>query len=88
MIGGGCAALFCFVDAVILKGIQDGGFLVVGADADLAFRLRYLVVTLVEFDTQLVPYLGDIERVDIEAIFLFDIGLNIGIGCDITNVFP
>lgn len=86
--GGGCAALLCFVNAVMLKGIQDGGFLVVGADADLSFWLLHLVVPIVKLDTQLVPHLGNVEGVDIEAVFLFNIGLNVGIGCDETRVFP
>ena len=71
----------------MLKSIQDGSFLVGGADADLSFRLLHLVVSIVELDTQLVPNLGNIEGVDIEAIFLFDIGLNVVIGCDIADVF-
>ena len=72
----------------MLKGIQNGGFLIVGANADLSFRLLHLVVSIVELDAQLVPNLGNIEGVDIEAVFLFDIGLNVGIGCDKTCAFP
>ena len=69
----------------MLQRIYDGGFLVFGADADLSLCLLHLVIALVDFDAQLVPYLGDVKRVDIEAVFLFDIGLNVVIGCDKTR---
>jgi hypothetical protein len=34
----------------------------------------------VKLDSQLVPYLGNVKGVNIEAILLFDIGLDDGIG--------
>lgn len=64
----------------MLERIHYGGFFIVGADADFPFWLCYLVCTFVELDTQLVPYLGNVERMDIEAVLLFDIGLDYGIG--------
>ena len=76
------AVLLCFVDAVVMECIHYGGFLVVGANADFSFWLCYLVGTFVEFDTQLVPHLGNVEGVNIEAILFFDIGLDDGIGGD------
>ena len=72
--------LLCIVDAVMLERIHYGGFLVVGANADFPFWLCNLVGTFVELDTQLVPHLGNVEGVDIEAVLLFDIGLDDGIG--------
>ena len=72
--------LLCLVDAVMMERIHYGGFFIVGANADLPFWLCYLVGTFVELDTQLVPYLGNVERMDIEAVLLFDIGLDDGIG--------
>ena len=70
----------------MIKGIQDGGFFVVGANADLSFWLLHLVVAFVELNAQLVPHLCDVERVDIEAVFLFDIGLNVRIGSDKASI--
>ena len=72
--------LLCAVDAVMLERIHYGSFFVVGADADFPFWLCYLVCTFVELDSQLVPHLGNVKGVDIEAVLLFDIGLNDGIG--------
>ena len=74
------AALLCSVDAIMLERIHYGGFLIVGADADFPFWLCYLVGTFVELDTQLVPYLSNVKRMDIEAVLLFDICLDDGIG--------
>ena len=71
--------LLCLIDSVMLERIQYCGFFVIGADADFPFWLCYLVGTFVELDTQLVPHLGNIEGVNIEAILLFDIGLDDGI---------
>ena len=72
--------LLCLVDAVMMECIHYGGFLVVGANTDFPFWLCYLVGTFVKLDSQLVPHLGNIEGVDIEAILLFDICLDDGIG--------
>ena len=72
--------MLCLIDAVMLERIQDCRFFVVGADADLSFWLCYLVGTFVELDTELVPHLGNVEGVNIESVFLFDIGLDDGIG--------
>ena len=72
--------LLCSVDAVMLECIQDCGFFVIGADADFPFWLCYLVGTLMELDTQLVPHLSNVEGVNIEAVLLFDIGLDDWIG--------
>ena len=69
-----------FIDAIMMERIQYGSFFVIGANADFPFWLCYLVGTFVELDTQLVPHLGNIEGVNIEAILLFDIGLDDGIG--------
>lgn len=55
-------------------------FFVVGAYANLSLWLCCLVRTFVEFDTQLVPHLANIEGVNIEAVLLFDIGLDDGVG--------
>ena len=79
--------LLCLVDAVMLECIHYGGFFIVGANADFPFWLCYLVRTLVEFDSQLVPHLGNIEGVNIEAILLFDIGLDDGICCNCASIF-
>ena len=81
------AVLLCLVDAVILERIHYGGFFIVGADADFPFWLCYLVRTLVEFDSQLVPHLGNIEGVNIESVFLFDIRLDDGIGGNRASIF-
>ena len=72
--------LLCSVDAIMMECLQYGGFFIVGTDADFPFWLCYLVRTFVKLDTQLVPHLGNIEGVDIEAVLLFDIGLDVGIG--------
>ena len=72
--------LLCSVDTVMVERIQYGGFLIVGADAYFPFWLCNLVGTFVKLDSQLVPHLGNIEGVDIEAILLFDICLDDGIG--------
>ena len=72
--------LLCLVNAVMLERIHYGGFLVVGADADFPFWLCYLVRTFMKLDSQLVPHLGNIKRVNIEAVLSFDIGLDDGIG--------
>lgn len=72
--------LYCLYYSKISQCIHYGGFLIVGADADFPFWLRYLIRTFVELDTQLVPHLGNVEGVDIEAVLLFDIGLEDGIG--------
>ena len=74
------AVLLCSVDAIMMECLQYGGFFIVGTDADFPFWLCYLVRTFVKLDTQLVPHLGNIEGVDIEAVLLFDIGLDDGIG--------
>ena len=74
------AVLLCLIDAIMLECIHYGGFLVVGANADFPFWLCNLVGTFVKLDSQLVPHLGNIEGVDIEAILLFDICLDDGIG--------
>lgn len=74
------AVLLCLVDAVVMERIQYGSFLVVGANTDFPFWLCYLVRTFVKLDSQLVPHLGNVEGVDIEAILFFDIGLDDGIG--------
>ena len=81
------AVLLCLVDAVMLERIQYGGFFVVGANADFPFRLCYLVCAFVELDTQLVPHLGNVEGVNIEAILFFDIGLDDGIGGNRACIF-
>ena len=81
------AALLCLVDAVMLERIQYCGFLVVGANADFPFWLCYLVRTFVEFDTQLVPHLGNVKGMNIEAILLFDIGLDDGICGNRASIF-
>ena len=75
------------VDAVMLECIQDCGFFVVGANADFPFWLRNSVGTFVELDAQLVPHLGNVEGVDIEAVFLFDICLDDGIGGNRASIF-
>ena len=72
--------LLRLVNAIMLERIHYGGFLVVGANADFPFWLFHLVCTFVELDSQLVPHLGNVEGVDIEAILFFDIGLDDGIG--------
>ena len=72
--------LLCSVYAVMVKRIHYGGFFVVGADADFSFWLCYLVRTFVEFDTQLVPHLSNVEGVNIETVLLFDICLDDWIG--------
>ena len=74
------AVLLCLIDAVVMECIHYGGFFVVGANADFPFRLCYFVCTFVELDSQLVPHLGNIEGVNIEAVLFFDIGLDDGIG--------
>ena len=74
------AVLLCFVDAIMLERIHYGGFLIVGADADFPFWLLYLVGAFVELDSQLVPYLCNVEGVNIEAVLFFDICLDDGVG--------
>ena len=74
------AVLLCSVDAVMMECLQYGSFFVIGTNADFPFWLCYLVGTFVKLDTQLVPHLGNVEGVDIEAVLLFDIGLDDGIG--------
>ena len=76
------AVLLCSVDAVMVERIHYGGFFICGANADFPFRLRYLVGTFVEFDSQLIPHLSNVERMDIKAVLFFDICLNDGIGCN------
>lgn len=71
----------------MLERIQYCGFFVVGANADFPFWLRYLVCAFVELDSQLVPHLGNVEGVDIEAILLFDIVLDDGIGGNRASIF-
>ena len=71
--------LLCLIDAIMLECIHYGGFFIFGANADFPFRLRYLVCAFMELDSQLVPHLGNIEGVNIEAVLLFDIGLDDGI---------
>lgn len=79
--------LLCLVDAVVMECIHYGGFLIVGADADLSFWLCYLVRTFVELDSQLVPYLGNVEGMDIEAVLFFDICLDDGICGNRASIF-
>ena len=79
--------LLCSVYAVMMERIQYCGLFVIGADAYFPFWLCYLVGTFVELDTQLVPHLGNVEGVDIEAVFLFDIGLDDGIGSNRASIF-
>ena len=74
------AVLLCSVDAVMMESLQYGSFFVIGTNADFPFWLCYLVRTFVELDTQLVPHLGNVEGMNIEAIFFFDICLDDGIG--------
>ena len=74
------AVPLCLIDAIMLERIQNCVFFVIGANADFPFWLLYLVGTFVELDSQLVPHLGNVEGVDIEAVLLFDIGLDDGIG--------
>ena len=74
------AVLLCLVDAVMLECFQYCSLFVVGTNADFPFWLCYLVCTFVEFDAELVPHLGNIKRVNIEAVLFFDIGLDNGIG--------
>ena len=74
------AVLLCLVDAVMLECIQYCGLFVVGANADFPFWPCYLVCTFVELDTQLVPHLGNVEGVNIEAVLFFDICLDDGVG--------
>ena len=74
------AVLLYSVDAVMMECLQYGSFFVIGTNADFPFWLCYLVGTFVKLDTQLVPHLGNVEGVDIEAVLLFDIGLDDGIG--------
>ena len=81
------AVLLCSVDAIMMECLQYGGFFIVGTDADFPFWLCYLVRTFVKLDTQLVPHLGNIEGVDIEAVLLFDIGLDDGIGGNRASIF-
>ena len=68
------------VDAVMMECLQYGSFFVIGTNTDFPFWLCYLVGTFVELDTQLVPYLSNVKRMDIEAVLLFDICLDDGIG--------
>ena len=79
--------MLCLVDAVVMERIQYGSFLVVGTNTDFPFWLCYLVRTFVKLDSQLVPYLGNIEGVNIEAILLFDICLDDGIGSNRASIF-
>ena len=79
--------LLCSVDAVMMECIHYGGFLVVGADADFSFWLFHLVCTFVKLDSQLVPHLGNIEGVNIEAVLFFDICLDDGIGSNRASIF-
>ena len=79
--------LLRFVDAVVMECIHNGGFLIVGADADFPFRLCHLVRTFVELNSQLVPHLGNVEGVNIETILFFDIGLDNGIGGNRASIF-
>ena len=74
------AVLLYSVDAVMMESLQYGSFFVIGTNADFPFWLCYLVGTFVEFDTQLIPHLGNIEGVNIETILLFDICLDDRIG--------
>ena len=74
------AVLLCSVDAVMVECIHYGGFFIVGANADFPFLLCYLVRTFMKLDSQLVPHLGNVEGVNIEAVLFFDIGLDDGIG--------
>ena len=72
--------LLCLVDAVMMERIHYGGFFIVGANADFPFWLCYLVRTFMKLDSQLVPHLGNVKGVNIEAILFFDICLDDGIG--------
>ena len=71
----------------MLERIQYCSLFVVGADADFPFWLCNFVGTFVELYTQLVPHLGNIEGMNIEAILLFDIGLDDGIGGNRASIF-
>lgn len=79
--------LLCFIDAVVMKCIHYGSFFVIRADADFPFRLCYLVRTFVELNSQFVPHLGNVEGMNIEAIPLFDIRLDDGIGSHRASIF-
>ena len=81
------AVLLCSVDAVMVERIQYGSFFVIGANADFPFWLLYLVGTFVELDSQLVPHLGNVEGVNIEAVLFFDICLDDGIGSNRASIF-
>ena len=74
------AVLLCPVNAVMLERIHYGDFFVIGADADFPFWLCYLVRTFVKLDSQLIPYLGNVKGVNIEAVLFFDICLDDGVG--------
>ena len=79
--------LLCLVDAVMLECFQYCSLFVVGTNADFPFWLCYLVCTFMELDTQLVPHLGNVEGMNIEAILLFDICLDDGIGGNRASIF-
>ena len=74
-------AAWSYLDEIVMiERIHYCGFFVIGANTDFPFWLCDLVGTFVELDTKLVPYLGNVEGMNIEAVLLFDIGLDDGVG--------
>ena len=63
----------------ILQSIHYGCFLVLWADSDLACMNLRFVISLVVFDTQLSSNLSYVLVVNLEAILIFDICLDVAV---------
>lgn len=70
---------FSLYAAKVLQSIHYGCFLVLWADSDLACMNLRFVISLVVFDTQLSTNLSYVLVVNLEAILIFDICLDVAV---------
>ena len=72
--------------AEVLQCFHDGCFLFFGADARLSGAGVAIIVVLMLTDAQFLTNLSNVSRVNLEAILVLDILLNIIVGVDSAHI--
>ena len=70
----------------MLQCFHDGCFLFFGADTRLSGAVMTVVVVLMLTDAQLLTNLSDISRVNLEAVLLLDILLDVIVAVNLASI--
>ena len=70
----------------MLQRFHNGCFLFLGADARLSVAGVAIIVILMLTDTQLLTNLSDVSRVNLEAVLLLDVLLDVVIAVNLASI--